>query len=414
MDDRFRGNQGYDLKLVIKDIDYTSYLESCRIVTSLNIPYVYINIFMKVDTTDLLLDKIYGQDKIKLFIRLLEKDGNIKEEIKFELMTFKSSHHNSLSTMAANASTNSGVYQNRLPFTIPSVPRDEFKGMTEFVNELYFNKSLKNIIEDLVGRYTKLKLEIDEEGLNDEIIDQIIIPPMTLYKAIQYLDGTFGIYNGPVGIYAHDGILHIKNLSKNINKLPSLILYRLVTDWSEDELKEVLDKCTGSDQFFYTFNPIKYNYNANSKYAILSRNMKFIVKPRDTLFHVIEEDLHNICKDNGLTTGKDDPYIDTDPNSRTKYYHEHIGYEKTESFMRSQISKSISNLAVANVVLEKDLYINNFFNIGDSVKINTKVIEEIDIAGIYILKSSLITLGRIQHNWSNTTELELIRTSKTT
>ena len=83
--------RGYDLELKIKDLDYSGDLNGLRIVSSLSSAYqiIFLNLFL--DSDDIILDGgLFGQDPLKLTIRLLGQDENDKEQLEFELMYIKS------------------------------------------------------------------------------------------------------------------------------------------------------------------------------------------------------------------------------------------------------------------------------------------------------------------------------------
>jgi hypothetical protein len=406
----FVPNQEYDLELKIKGNDYTSDLVKCQIITSLSIPYIYVNLTLNIFQDDILIEEIYGQDKIELIVRLLDKDGNLKSDQTFDLMLLNSQYQRKTQGMA-----NMGIETQREKtiLNIPTVSRLDYKEMATIINKVYHNKIMSDILADLT-KESKLELKLDSDNINKEVLKQVIIPPMTLYKSLNYLDKTFGIFDGPSGYFSFDGKLFVKNLSKRMTKKVNLNIYRLSTDEPDLENTIIDGKCSSSSENFYTYHELKFKYSNNTKFAIISKNLKYIVKPSDNLYFIIEKDLEDICKNEGLVTDNTKSFIEVESNSRIRYMTDHTGYEKTESFLKADISKAISNILSMSVTLEKDLIIENFFNVGDSVELYTKIQEEMDLGGKYILQSSVINFERLgNNNWGNKININCIRTSKT-
>lgn len=404
----FLNTRSYDCQIIIKDKDYTADLDKIRIISSVTAPYqsIYIDIF--IDQNDISLSKLYGQDKIKLNIRLLEQTKFPKEEINFELMYLSSDY-----SLIMKNQLSEGKQKDRIPISILAIPRIALKTASSFVNKIYVEKTPKEIIEDLVSTFTDAKIKYDTDGENDLIIDQCCVPPTTLNKAIIYLNRTFGLFDGPAAHFIdRDNELHILNLNKKFNDSQTFTVYHVAQDGVNDK---ILDICSDGKNF-YTITPIKSSYSANTMYSILGKKQNFIVKPRDSLSHTIEYDMNDLISKYGAVWKNPKSYVDEITENRIKYYITDTGYDYDDSFSIASLTRLLVDMTEMNVILERNLPILRLMEVGKNVKLIEQHNELVDIAGKFILKSSDLTFtkgGETGTDWQANAALKLIRTNKT-
>jgi hypothetical protein len=394
----------YDLQLKIKDKDYTNDLYQLRLVSSLNSPYQIFRMNLFVDPDDIILEKLFGRDPMKLSIKLLGDTEYPLEQIDFNLIYIKGSFQiNSRETITSRASQ-----KERSTLTITSVCTNAFKAITYPVNEVYSNITIKEVLEDLAGK-AGVTLKLDSEGINSERIDQLIIPQTTLKKAIDYLDRRFGIFNG-AAIYfcSYDNKLYIKNISSKVKMNQSFTVYQLSTDIENQEL---IKKCIDGKNF-YTYSTIDTNYSGNVKLSVEASTERYIMTPKDQLYYVLVKDVKDVSSEYGIIYQNKKIQFNDVFDNREKTFEDPCAYELTETFAISKISKYVANLSTISIMLERNLPILNLINIGEAVKLNSQVIEFTDLSGKYVLKNSDIGFHK-ERDWQTTCSLDLIRTNQT-
>jgi hypothetical protein len=393
----------YDISLKIKGNDYSADVNKIRIISSLNSPYQIVNLELSMDSNDIILAKLFGKDPINLSIRLTKEDVFVSDQLDFELMMIKNNF--SVSTKV-QFSQNSQI--ERTPINIIAIPRKPFRTITNHVNDVYLNQTLKQIIQDLCKK-SNTTLIYDTDGENTQIIDQVIILPTTLYKTIQYLDDTFGLYSGPSAVFCqHDNKLYIKNLASKVNKNQTFTIYQLASD-DKDNTKTI-NSCNDGKNF-YTYAPIKNNYLGNQKFSTIAKTTRFIAKPKDKLYHLLENDLNDVCQKYGIISKNNNIEFDSELSNRISYDIGSTGHDISNTPVIAKIAKKISNLSSITIGIERNLPILNLMNVGESVKLITKIIEHIDLSGKYILKSSDITFQK-QGGWQSTCIASLMRTNQ--
>ena len=397
--------RGYDIQLIIKDRDYTPELFGIRVISSMTAPYQIVTLDILIDPEEILKENVFSKAPLKLSIRLERRAGEKEtlERIDMELMYLKASY------AAAPQVQNSTTRQkDRALFRLITVPRKPFKTTTTLVNDVFIGKYVGDIVQALTNK-TDATLDFTNTGVNPEPIDQVVIPPITLFKAIFYLDETFGIFDGMLGVGCDlNNILHVHNLSKEANKNQKFGIYQLALDTPKEEMDEIFKQCEDGSNF-YTYSPLKSDFSGNTKFSLLAKQTKHIVKPKDTLYNIISKDLDKVTSDYGVIYKNDKVSIDP-ITDRSKYYTDHVGYQNNETFINSRLTRYLSNITTVSIEIEKNLRILNLLKVGEPIKIMTKNLQYINLSGKYILKSSDINFTK-SGEWFPTASLTMFRTN---
>jgi len=378
---QFSPSRSYEFELKIKGTDYTPDMYAVKIASSVTSPYQVVIMSLHVDQNDIILDGVYGQDPCKLSVRLLEQQSEVVmpiEQVDFDLMVVQFDF-----PLASKDQLSEGKQKDRTPITITTVVRPVGK----------------------VGA----DISYDTDNMNEEKIEQIVIPPTTLYKTIQYLDKTFGLFaDVPVYFCDHENKVHIMNISARLKKSQKLTITQLASGMDS---KDIIEKTVDGINF-YTYDQIETWYKGNATFATLAQKIKHVVKPKDTLSHTVEHTLDGISADHGLIHKNTKVPVDSNIAERETFYIGHTGYEYTEEFASSMMAKRIASLSTISINLEKNLPILPMISTGEVVKFVTKTSEFVDLSGKYILKSSELMFSR-KGEWDSTAALYLIRTNKT-
>ena len=414
-----RPSRSYEIILKIKGENYSNDVSNVRISSSLAIGYQIITITINITPQTIILNKLYGQDPIKLTVKKLDEDETVTETMNFELMVLNSEFELPVSDMVTT-----GNQMDRSSFDLITVTRLPFETMTTMVNPVFginpggkipwtgpkrIKEMIETIVEELIK--TKPKLEYDNDEENEDDILQCCIPPTTLYKAIQELDSVYGIYNGSVGIFCqYDNTLQVMNLSSRIKKNFTLVVEHLTNQTKEEEIAQSV----GDKKYFYTYDDLFTNYVGNSKFGVLGKTLIYTVLPNNELSHTFTHDLNSICNQFGIVgqTKGAITHINTSVAKRTKHYIFNNGFNTSQTFAISKMAKQIADISRLSFSIERNLAIENLIKIGNVVKLKTKTQEHIDISGKYILFSSDINWNK-GADWETTATLELIRTNKT-
>jgi len=402
----------YELELKIGNQDYTNDLYKVTIITSIEVPYQSFILELFLDPNDIILEKIYGQTPIKLICRFIGPVPNVElERIEFDLMAVTSDFSIPQEEVIGN-DAKLASYKDRKPFTITTVPGNSYKTMNTIVNGSYQGITLSAVIQLLIENNTKgVTINYDTSGRNYDVMDQILVPPTTLYKAILFLNKTFGLFNGAHTVYCdYKNNIFIKNITAKMKTSQAFTLWHLATN--ADNTKIIEDNSKTS---FYTYEDIITSYAGNSVFAALAPKNKFIVKPNDRLSSIIDIDLEEFSGNYGLISKTKKIYFNSeaiDPSVRIAYFKDHTGYNLSSSFINANLSKTISELATMTVNLYHNIYMDPLMKVGDAVQLNSKVVNVRQFTGKYILKASELMFTRTK-DWETGARLYLIRTNRT-
>jgi len=395
----------FDITIKVGKIDLSPDLIEFKIITSIDLPYQTFILKLFIDSNDVILEKIYGQIPIKVTINLLETEQIPMETVNFELLYLSSDMN--LSEISNNSM---GMEKTRTHITITTVARQPYKTMNTYINSVYSGKKIDYIINDLITKIGS-KVNYDSNGRNKELIDQVIIPPSTVYKNLKYINKTFGIFEGlPAFTCSHDNIVNIKNLTNKMKQKQTFTIYQLSMDSNNTK---IINKCNDG-KHYYTIREATTNYEGNSVFAFLAPNLIHVVKPRDRLSHNIQTDLEEFIQSYGIMSKSKKIFFDKlllNKDYRTTIYARDTGYELTKTFINSNLSKNVSEITEVSIIIERNIKIMNLMNVGESVEFNTQGVDSSQIAGRYILKTSEIRFNRIK-DWESSAVISIIRSNR--
>ena len=409
----------YDLKIIIDDLDYTQDVILVRFVSSLTTAYQSVDMVFELDPNDIILQQLYGTSVIKLAITLLGEDQFPGERIDLDLMFTKGKFQlNEKDQISSGADKQ----KDRGYYSVSTVVRESYKAMNTFVNGVFLGTTIGAMIFDLATSAGIKKIEVDRDGQNVKAIDQVCIPPTTLYKILKeynsdsinpfdgFLDQRFGLFDGVPGIFCqYDKTLQIKNLTFKMQKNPAFVIYQLATDMDLGVWEKILDDVE-KDNTFYTYSIVDTDYAANAKFAKIGSTIKHIVKPKDTLSAIIDQDLKDVAGNYSIIYKN--KTIDIDEAAlRKRYFTQDTGDEKNKTIFNSRISRRVADLSTLTIDLERNLPVLNLIQVGECVKFKPLTTEYADLEGKYILWSTDIWFRR-ENNWQTTAQVKLMRTNK--
>lgn len=412
-------NKLYEIKVKIKDLDYTNDIVQVTLTSSLATAYQVVELTFLIDPNDIILEDIFGEESIKLSITLLREQDYPGPKIDIELL-----YLNSEFQMTEKSEQSQVQQKDRTYFKVTTVVRESFKTMSALVNDVFIGTTLNDIVNQLASS-VGTTVEYDSNGQNTSEIDQVVVPPTTFYKIIKeynnrsddifdgYLDQRFGLFSGAPGVFCqYDNKVYIKNLSDKIKKAQTFTVYQLAGKVSDKKLDQIFDDALNGD-VFYTYDLINSSYGGNAKFANMGSSINHIVNPKNKLFSTISQELKTIGESNSLLYSQKNKNLFVDSAAeRTKYYTEDTGYEEESTQFESRFGRTLSNLSTISFSLERNLPVLNLIDVGECVKFKPFTLEYQDFEGKYILWSSIVRFLKQGPQWATTARINLTRTNK--
>lgn len=416
-------SRNYELSCKVGSFDLTNDLEQLYIIKSVETPYESVVLDFFADAGDMILEKIYGQRPMKLIIKTFGTSENIPHEtLTINLMALGSKYDLILKDTDPQIPD-----KTRSAIRIKAVPIEGYNAMTTLVKGVYLESSLSAIISDLNGQVDSADILSSNSDTNTETLDQVIVPPSTLYNTLKYLDRTFGFFHGLAAISSNSiqsgrgkgkksssvidnnfkSEVHITNLSQISGFAPIVITQLSATADQED----LLNRFDGKN--FYTYNPIETEYIGNTAYSTYGSTMRHVVKPRDELFHTIEIDTTDFINNYGIITKKNSaPFNAPAQLDRTGFFKDHTGYDRSPTHIEAGYSKMFSQMSLLKIHLEKWLLLENLLKIGYGVTFKSNIQDNRDLTGNYVVKVSQAHFIRATRDWECGVTLHLIRSNR--
>jgi len=376
----------YDFSLRIGEEDYSTDLVRVQLQSSITTPYQHIILDVFMDPRDILKDSLFGQQPIKLIIKMIGKErSGFAADVEFDLM-----YINTTAEYAPVQQNYQSDQKERSVTRFKTVCTNAYATMSTMVNKIYFNKTPYDIISDIINTYTFAELNYDSMGRSTLAIDQLLIPPTTVYNVISYLDRTYGIFNGPVAIHTtYDNKVKIQNLNKKANMAQIITLYLTATDSDQKDVFESDDPTV-----FYSQEAVESTYKGNSVFSVESPSIKYIVKPSNALSKIHTVDLAEIAKSYGVME-KNNPEIYYNKTAissdiRIGYEKDQTGYDDDQTFIHANLAQNILDMATLSADVNGNLPLLNLMAVGEHVKVVSHVDEHMKLSGSYILKGSRI------------------------
>ena len=401
--------QTYRFKVTVGEKDLSNDIYMFNIVTSVQLPYQTFEVGFTLDQNDLSLEKIYGQEPIKISV-ILETEAALEiQATDFELIFLSV---NNVLTSQVNSPADSDTQQvDRIKFSFMAISKKAYATMNHYINDVFHAYNLSEILTSIVEK-TGAQLILDFNGINTTTIKQILIPPSTLYQTFSYLNQLFGLYDGVSAYFcSHDNKVNIKNLTKKITSSDAFTIYQLSLNSEEDVLKD-----SKPERTYINWGNVQSSYKGNSVIAAITPTLRYILKPSDRLFHKTTIGIDEFTKKCGIVDKENQIFYDKTTlkiDKRMATYISQTGNELSEVFINSSLSKHISELATLNMTIIRNFYVLSFMNVGEAVNFVTQIDQNVSLSGKYILKSSLIEFSKIS-SWEAAASISLIRSNKTT
>jgi len=413
----------YKIDLKIDDINLIHFVKNIRITNSINALYPIVLINMNIDTSSIILYDLFGQKPINLTITLMGEDQLPKEVFSFTLIYLESSLN-----LIAKIQQGNQQDHDRQPTSFHCIVLPCYKIMSTGVNSL-FEETAGMTPLDCVSQVLKDsglsddQIQIDDKGKNTEIINQIVIPPMSVIRCIDYIHEKYGLYSGALFRYCNidpktlKPVLIFKDLSKTISNKASLVIWQMPVGSDGKKGSDIIEKCI-DDINFFTNVPIYTNNYSNSNVITFRYNKCQIIHPEDNLFDIQSFTIDDIVKKFGTSEKKELVFFKNElSNIETKYCTDLKGFAYESPYndccLTSRMSNQLKSTFQITVKLVHNLHIKNLLQIGTTVRLEPAVSDFMKYSGNYILKNSDILFSKSGDQWETTCDLQLFRSSRT-
>ena len=130
-------NKTYDIKVKIKDLDYTNDIVQIIFTSSLSTAYQVVDLVFLLDPDDVIVEDIFGGESIKLSIILYREQNYPGPDVEVELL-----YLNSEFELTERTNLNNQSQKDRTIFKVTTVVKDAYKTMSTLVNDVFVGSTL--------------------------------------------------------------------------------------------------------------------------------------------------------------------------------------------------------------------------------------------------------------------------------
>jgi hypothetical protein len=292
-----------------------------------------------------------------------------------------------------------------------------FLSMSAFVNKLWEGDDTgltpMDSIKELLD-LKKIEYRIFDDGMNTDTMPQLLVPPMTMKSATDYIHEKFGIFSGPIFRYAnYAGQFCMWDLKKRwemtkdsgftrVHKMPGLTndvnLY-------DDVAKEVSDN---PDQFI-TYDSVETLHYGNSVMSKHAYDNIYISHPHEDLAYFHKWNADKIISDFGLWHESDKMKYHNELKHRKKYFYDWNGFETGDGYtgeyndnqMTSSISELFKDSASLRFVVYRKVKVSLLSRVGEVIYMKPYSDHEFfpgsNYEGAYLITDTDIILTKESH-----------------
>jgi len=382
------------------DIDYGKYLTSITVMRSPSSPYTVYKLhfdliqeivklatkaFKSTPTFNLKLDYYFSSNQ------------KIKKRKDLKLLVMDINSVSKSVALESGRSTSSHL----LPLIVYAIPLKAFYNATLTVNKIFEKKPLKSIINEIGGN---ADIEFEESGtINSDEIDQLIIPPMSLYRSLRYLDYYYSIYKESAAYcwFTDDKESKCKifcpaKFNKEHIKISTITHRQDNTDdtTGEDVVRWGAD---GFDKKFYGFSDIGFRDDRMASAMMSPYNYHFVYKPTDNIYKVHDNTFDDILNQSCFIDKSVFVPVPTGfkKNDRFNLYIEHTGFDETDYYTKNwffrQFKKNNEVVFDHHGYIDWDQMIPGYVAVWNPTDENSQKEEFI---GRYLIDSVISTVGK--------------------
>lgn len=396
-------------------IPLTSSFVTFRIVNTTNSSWPIYYLLFHVDNQVIIENDIYGSEMITVKIWYTTEKGEKKgDPIIFDLI-YLESNLDLPDKNEDNGTIDSLKELRRRYVGIQCLSKQATLVMTQFVNKLYEEETALrpiDVVYDLLDS-RKIEYRIFENGVNEETIQQLIIPPMTIKNAVDYINEKFGIYEGPVFRYVnYSGQFLLWDLKQQYELYKDSGFYmqhKLPVYTKNKGLFNSVNKMVASapDQFL-TYDNFETLHFGNAVMTRYGYQNIFITHPHEDIFHMLETNTDDIITRFGIWHDNDKLKYMQDLQNRKLYFHDMKGFETGSGYsgiyddhiITNTIADAFKEAALIRFTMYRNVKIPLAQKVGEVVYFKPYSFHEFwpgaNYSGAYLVRDSDVVFSK--HN----------------
>ena len=398
----------YNIVFHFGEIDLSLMLDQVDILYTMSSVYPIVTIKFKCDSQQLTQEELYGQSDCKVEIMLTTESAEVLDMIELDLLVIKPNmDYGSKSEVTPQDHPRSNN------ISLICIPKAAFETMSTTINYTFpYDNPMYPVdaVSKLVQIFTpNAKPMIDKNNHNDEPMYQMIVPPMSLSRAIPYIDFYHAIYKGPLFYFTTwDNKFTMCDLSFIIQQTEIYTVHFLSRGKKDNDIYD--DIAQNQDTVFYTYTPFQTDYAGNQMKMVEGGKLIGVAKPSDNLFHQTSTTAQQVFDDNAPKDSGKFLSHDQLKNRVTVANTLYTGSEYSDTIIRSRMASKIAKMSKFKFKLDRNIFLKNVLNVGIPISLIPENMSYQGHAGKYLVSETHVTLTKDATSFFNcVAEISVVR-----
>ena len=399
-----------------KDNDLTTTLCKVMITNDIDNGYPVIQLYYKSDNQKFIQDNIFGHKNISLVIWYTDVEGKpMSDPLIFDLIVLENNI-----PLTSKPYNNVSNYQDIQRRTIIStcICKQSFQIMSTPVNRLWESGVCPYDAAIALIKDTGVKnTHIEDCNKNIYTIDQLMIPPMSLNKALDEINDKYGIYENQMFKYMkYNGTFEMWDIVKHFenNITGEIIVHKLPVVAPGCVLKKPQELSEELKNHFVTYDTIETINTSNDSCVLNGFKQTHIYHPSFDIAYYVNTNYVDESKNRGLLSKSDDIKINTamttrlivDSSMKGLMRVNNADVEDAENHdiipvmnpIYRRMSKEFMRLNQIRINLVRQIKIHELMNVGHTMYLKPysehETYEGSNYEGTYLITNTIIVLSR--------------------
>jgi len=414
----------------------SAHYSTIRIINSTRSIWPVFQIYFVCDNQLFIEQNIYGTTDITCKIWYTGHDGELRgSPVEYKLIILESKIDLPPKDQKTGTIT-SQQEQQRILIMVTCLAKPAYEAMTQFVNKLWEDPDgltgtqkipldcVKEILDD-----NDIKYRIFDYGKNTDTIQQMIVPPMTIRSAVDYINQNYGIFAGPVFRYAnYSGQFLLWDLSQMYSHhkdCPWVKMHKSPSHFEEYKTFEDINKlAANTNDEFVIYDSTESIHHANANLIRYGYDNIYIFHPHEDIAVFQKRNLDEIITNYGMWHKSDQMKYHPDLRNRKMYYTDMVGFETgsgydgkyNDNILTQDMATNFQNTAAVRIQLYRNVKFHLLQKVGEVLFLEPYSDHEkfkgSNYRGGYLISDSEIVFVRDNDNIICTATLTAYRTAQ--
>ena len=357
----------------------TTHFSTMRIINSTRAIWPIFQLYFHVDNQTFIEKNIYGKSTITCKIYATHEDGTKSEPIEYKLLYIEC-NLDLPPKEEKNRTIDDQQEVQRRHAMVSCVSLPAYQSMTTFVNKLYEEEEdhLRPIdyVKDLLDQ-NGIKYIIKEDGCNKDLINQMIIPPMTMRNAVDYINQNYGIYSGPMFRYCNYSgeflMWDLKKMYEQHKDSPWVKMHKSPSHFdTPGKFKEINEIAASTENEFVTHKLAESINHGNANMLRYGYDNIYIYHPSSDIAVFQKKNADDIITDYGIWHNKNEMKYHPELKTRKLYFSDMRGFENEDytgkyntDMLTQNMASAYQNAAAVRITLLRNVKVPLASKVGE-------------------------------------------------